>query len=425
MLRKLSAVNILYLHQYFVPPDGTGGTRSYEFARRLVARGHKVTIITSSAHTGDSDERRTVRNLDGIGLVVLPVRYDNAMSNSERVRAFLSFAGRAAAEAVRHEADVVFATSTPLTIALPGLVARLLTRAPMVFEVRDLWPKVPIAMGALSNPLTRGAARSLEWAAYHGAREVVALSPGMADGVANTGFARNRISVIPNGCDMENFDVDEAEARTFVRRLLPDLEDEQPLISYAGSLGLCHDPGWLVRVAQHMRSIDPGIRFCLVGKGGLAAEIERDAKAAGVLGKNLWMPGPLAKQEVPLLLGRATIATSTMLPMPELEHNSANKFFDGLAAGRPMAINYGGWQAELLREYGAGAELKHDDPRGAAERLAALARDSGRLAKCREGARLLARDHFDRDALAEQLERVLCRAAGRLPESPRARRGVA
>lgn len=418
-------MNILYLHQYFVPPDGTGGTRSYEFARRLVARGHKVTIITSSAHTGDSDERRTVRDLDGIGLVVLPVRYDNKMSNAERIRAFINFAGRAAAEAVRHKADVVFATSTPLTIAVPGLVARALTRAPMVFEVRDLWPEVPIAMGALANPLTRAAARSLEWAAYHGAREVVALSPGMADGVASTGVSRDRISVIPNGCDIGNFDVDDTKAKTFVRKLLPDLRDGQPLISYAGSLGLCHDPGWLVRVAKHMRSIDPDVRFCLVGKGGLAAEIERDAEAAGVLGENLWMPGPLAKQDVPLLLGGATIATSTMLPMPELEHNSANKFFDGLAAGRPMAINYGGWQSKLLREYGAGVELKHADPRGAAEALAALARDPGRLATCRRGARALARDHFDRDSLAEQLEQVLFRAAGRLPETPRASQAAA
>lgn len=217
-------MKILYLHQYFVPPDAAGGTRSYELARRLVARGHDVTLVTSSAHMQGSARHRT---LDGIEVVVLPVDYDNAMSNGERIRAFVEFAGRAAFEAARHPTDVVFATSTPLTIAIPGLAARFLTSAPLVFEVRDLWPEIPIAMGSLRNPLARAAARGLEWLAYHGSCEVVALSPGMADGVAKVGIPRERITVIPNGCDVEKFNVDAGAARAFVRGLLPELAPDQ------------------------------------------------------------------------------------------------------------------------------------------------------------------------------------------------------
>ena len=50
-------------------------------------------------------------------------------------------------------------------------------------------------------------ARAVEWVAYHASAHVIALSPGMADGVAARGIARSRISMIPNACDRATFDV--------------------------------------------------------------------------------------------------------------------------------------------------------------------------------------------------------------------------
>ena len=38
-------MNILYYHQYFSTPAGATGTRSYEFARALIKKGHNVSII--------------------------------------------------------------------------------------------------------------------------------------------------------------------------------------------------------------------------------------------------------------------------------------------------------------------------------------------------------------------------------------------
>ena len=40
-------MRIVYLHQYFVTPEMIGGSRSYEMARRLVAAGHEVHMVTS------------------------------------------------------------------------------------------------------------------------------------------------------------------------------------------------------------------------------------------------------------------------------------------------------------------------------------------------------------------------------------------
>ena len=188
-------MKITYLHQYFNTPDIPGGTRSYEMARRLVAMGHEVNMLTTWRKEKEQWLPRFPKNKSGwfetyeAGIKVhwLPVPYSNRMGFGERIRAFFQFALRGAQRAAALDADIVFATSTPLTIALPAVYAARRRKVPMVFEVRDLWPEMPIAMGALQSPLQIRAARALESWAYRNAAAVVALSRGMKQGVVDTG----------------------------------------------------------------------------------------------------------------------------------------------------------------------------------------------------------------------------------------------
>jgi hypothetical protein len=108
-----------------------------------------------------------------------------------------------------------------------------------------------------------------------------------------------------------------------------------------------------------------------------------------------------------MILAAADVATCLFAPLPGMANNSANKFFDALAASRPLAINYGGWHADLLREYGAGLVLDRDDVEGSAAALTALLHDPARLASARTAARSLAEERFSRDALFDVFERVV------------------
>jgi glycosyltransferase involved in cell wall biosynthesis len=406
-------MRILYIHQYFVPPDGPGVTRSYELARRLIAKGHRVCMITSSADLPDhyrNLKSRVVRmEIAGIPLVIIDMPYRNEMTFGERMRVFLLFAVLASIQALRQPADVVFASSTPLTIAIPGMVAKLWHRIPMVFEVRDLWPELPIAVGALRNPLARGMARALEWLAYHASAQIVALSPGMAEGVQKRGIAPEKITVIPNSCDVELFDVPAPRGQR-IRDCLPSLAEGQPLILYAGTFNFVNGLGYLVDIAAAMRDIAPEARFLLVGTGAKRGEIIDKAQSLGVLDNTMWVWDPLPKLEMPDVLAAATVATSLFIPLQPIWNNSANKFFDALAAGKPIAINYGGWQAALLKESGAGIVLPANDPMRAAQLLASFVRDPHRLSRASAAARELARTHFHRDMMACKLETTLRQA---------------
>jgi glycosyltransferase involved in cell wall biosynthesis len=401
-------MRVIYIHQYFNTPDTVGSTRSYEMARRLVRAGHEVHMVTSQREE-DAGVRSWYETEEaGIHVHWIPILYSNHMSYRGRIQAFVRFAWLAARKAASLSGEIVFATSTPLTIALPAIYAARRNRIPMVFEVRDLWPEVPIAMGVLRNPMMKLVAKGLEWVAYHSSRHIVALSPGMAQGAVKRGVAPERVTVITNSCDVELFDVPSTRGQ-WVRDEL-GLSANQPLVVYTGTFGAINGVSYLVEIASTMQTLAPDIRFLLVGEGKERDEIIIKAKAAGVHETNLWVWSPIAKHKMPEVLAAATVTTSLFIPLVEMWNNSANKFFDSLAAGKPIAINYGGWQAELLEESGAGLVLPPDNPSQAAGYLADFLRSPERIRQAGEAARQLAYHRFNREAMAQKLEKVLLQA---------------
>jgi glycosyltransferase involved in cell wall biosynthesis len=327
------------------------------------------------------------------------------MSYRDRIISFMRFAFFSAHKAASLNADVIFATSTPLTIALPAIYASVLKRTPMVFEVRDLWPEIPIAVGALKSPVLIKAAKLLEIAAYRFSRHVVALSPGMKDGIAKTGYPEARITVIPNSCDLDLFDVQKQcgdEFRAKFRWL-----GNRPLVTYAGTMGFINGVSYMASLAKHVLESDPDIRFLVVGKGKEEQKVKDNAGALGVLNKNFFMIPAIPKREIPYLLSASDITTSFVIDMKELWANSANKFFDSLAAGKPIAINHEGWQADLLRKTGAGLVLDPINIGKSANILIQALNNKAWLEKATLAARKLASDEFSIDIHAKRLETVL------------------
>jgi glycosyltransferase involved in cell wall biosynthesis len=156
---------------------------------------------------------------------------------------------------------------------------------------------------------------------------------------------------------------------------------------------------------------DPRFVFLTVGDGQEYEKVEALARSEQVLGGNFLMLAKIAKAEVPAVLSAVDVATSLFLPIPQMESNSANKFFDALAAGCCVAINYGGWHAQLLREAAAGIRMDCD-PRRAAGDLKALADDPARIGSAGLNARRLAEERFSRDDLAAKVEAVLTGVIG-------------
>ena len=379
-----------------------GSTRSYEMGRRLVAMGHEVNVVTSWR---DSDGRKDWFTTDEAGMRVywLPVPYSNHMSYNRRIASFFKFAWGAARKAASLPADVVFPTSTPLTIALPGAYAARCQRVPMVFEVRDLWPEVPIAMGALTNPIMIRASLLLEQFAIKNADAFVALFDRARDSLIAKGVRNDLIEVIPNGSDLQLFGAGNGQ---MIRQKL-GCSPETNLILYAGAFGRVNGVSYIVDLANQLRR-DARFKFLLIGDGFEKGTVLRQAKEANLLGENLFFEDQVSKSAIVDYFAAADICMSTVIPLKILEGDSANKVFDGLAAGKLVATNHGGQLTNLLEKTGAGVHLDHDFS-VAARQLQDYADYPERLTKAKIAARKLAEDYFSRDKLAIKLEEVLLR----------------
>jgi glycosyltransferase involved in cell wall biosynthesis len=393
-------MKLLYFHQHFSTPRGSGGIRSYAMARRLLERGHEVTMVCGSFIGGDTGLTSAfVRGcrrgrVDGIEVVELDLSYSNNDVFLKRSWTFARFALRSIRLALTERYDVVFATSTPLTAGIPGIFARWLRAKPFVFEVRDLWPELPRSMGVIRNPLVLAAMSLLEWVSYRSANRLIGLAPGIVDGIARRGVGRDRIALVPNGCDLTIFAAPVEPWRP------PGIGESNLVAVFAGTHGVANGLDVaLDAAAELMRRNRDDIKLLLIGQGMLKPGLEERARREGL--NNVIFHAPVEKERLAGLLASADVGLQILANVPAFySGTSPNKFFDYLAAGLPVLINYPGWLAEVVREHGCGFAVTPEDPAAFADALVQAAGDRQALEQMGRRAHALAREEFDRDHLA-------------------------
>jgi glycosyltransferase involved in cell wall biosynthesis len=340
--------------------------------------------------------------VDGIDVIEVEVPYSNRLGFVRRALAFLRFAFRSTRIALSEACDVVFATSTPLTAALPGIAAARLRGRRFVFEVRDLWPELPKAMGVIRNPIVLGAMSVLEWLAYRSATACVALSPGIAEGIRRRSRPSTPVHVIPNGCDNDLFGT-AAAAPWRPEQVAPtDL-----LAIFPGAHGMANGLDAVLDAAKVLlKRARNDIKILLVGDGMMKPHLVQRAKAEGI--SNVVFLDPVTKTRLAGLMQSADLGLMTLQNVPAFYRGtSPNKFFDFIAAGKPVLNNYPGWLADMISTHRCGLVVPPDDPGAFADALEYASANRDEVARMGRAARQLAREEFDRDLLANRFCSVL------------------
>lgn len=395
-------MKILYLHQHFSTPKGSAGIRSYQMARKILQQGHEVTMVCGSYGGGETGlitplsrgmRRGTV---DGINVVEFDLAYSNNANFLVRSLLFVRFMLKSIWLVLTEDYDIVFATSTPLTVGLPGIVARWVRQKPFVFEVRDLWPELPKAMGVISNPVILGALSALEWASYKSATRLIGLSPGIVEGITRRGISVDRVRLVPNGCDLDIFASNEAPWR-------PDgVAADDLLAIFTGTHGIANGLDAVLDAAAVLR--DRGrsdIKILLVGQGRNKPMLQRRALEQGL--HNVLFHDPVNKKRLSGLMAGADLGLQLLANVSAFYYGtSPNKFFDYIAAGLPVLTNYPGWVADLITANHCGYTVLPDASDVFADALEAAAANRLLLKTMGSNAQFLAKRHFDRDDLANQ-----------------------
>lgn len=395
-------MRVLYFHQHFSTPKGAAGIRSYEMARRLVARGHQVTMVCGSYDGGETGitipftKGKRTAQVDGIDIIELDLAYSNNDGFIKRALVFLKFALRSIVIAMTARYDLVFATTTPLTAGIPGIFARWLRGKPFVFEVRDLWPELPKTMGVIKNPLVLAAMSALEWISYKSAHKLIGLSPGIVEGIAKRGISKERIALIPNGCDLDIFS-DNVEAWR-----PSQIKEDDLLAVFAGTHGMANGLDAVLDAAAELKSRGrEDIKLLLIGRGKLKSALQERAKNEKL--DNVVFHEPVNKAQLSGLMRSTDIGMQILANIPAFYYGtSPNKFFDYIAAGLPVINNYPGWLAGMIKENQCGFVVEPENPKAFADALESAATNKDELKIMGERSRALAENKFDRAALSNQ-----------------------
>ncbi len=378
-------------------PGARGNGRCWEMANRWTSAGHKVTFVSSLAGTPEnrndelrrsSGEHQKIER-DGITIHVVDVAFSHMMSFRRRVWSFVQFYRQAYRVAKRLSGfDLILAYTAPLTVAALGERLARVHRKPFCLEVADVWPDVPVGMGIIRNrPL-------ISWLdaqtnkTYRAAAKIFPYTEGMRDQILSHGNFSQKTHVLHNGVNCGHVSFFDRTANR------PPIK-----VLYAGTIGKANQLSQLVRAIHHIEMMGrTDLEFTILGKGNDEQRVRDEARRLDI--KSLMFLPAVGHEEVPRLLRSADIGIGCFAPYPVLESNGATKFFDYLASGLPMVINYEGWQAEYLRQWDCGLFSAQGDERAFASNILRLADEPELRARFARNGRRLAETVFDRRQIA-------------------------
>lgn len=389
-------MKVLYFHQHFSVPQGPGGIRSYGMSKCLIDRGHQAVVVcgsfvgSSTGLKGNFIKGRRSGFVQGIEVIEFDLAYSNSDGFLLRIWTFLKHVFYSSIIVFTHKYDLVFATSTPLTAGIPGIFAKIFRKKPFVFEVRDLWPELPKAMGVITNPFIIFLMSFLEWISYHSADHLVALSPGIAKGIKKRGIKSENITLIPNGCDIEIFEDTSKSWRP------AEIDDRDFLAIYTGTHGVANGLNSVLDAAVELKGRGrKDIKILLIGNGKLKPSLMDQVNKEDI--DNIIFHDPVDKKSLSGLISSANLGLQTLSNVPAFYYGtSPNKFFDYIAGGLPVLNNYPGWIADIITETNSGYVVPPEDPKAFADILEEAASNHEDLLFKSKNAKKIAIEKFNR-----------------------------
>lgn len=388
-------MKIIYIHQYFKTPQEGGAIRSYYLAKGLVDEGFEVEMIT--AHNESTYQKTTI---EGISVHYLPVAYNNSMGFVQRIFAYLKFI-RKSKKTIKNikGADLVYASSTPLTVGIIALWAKRKFDLSYYFEVRDLWPTAPIEVGVIKGSLFKKWLYGLEARIYKGAKKIIALSPGMSDWIKQV-VPDKEVYIIPNMADCVFFSKEAKDPK-----LIDFYRINQPfVITYIGAIGASNHLEYFLDIAQEAAEQSLNINFTIVGAGSRASQLKKTSYLKKL--QNVSFFPHLNKEGVKDILNVSDATYVSFANLPVLGTNSPNKLFDSLASGKLTIVNTNGWTKNLVDENQCGFYANPLKPKEFIDKLKPFIERPELLETFKNNARATAEKYYSKKLQLEKLVRI-------------------
>ena len=388
-------MKVLILHQHFNTPEKGGAVRSYYLAKALIDRGIETVVIT-----GSNEKKYRQENYEGIEVHYLPVAYDNAFGFAARSFSFLKYIrlSVAIAKKIPH-VDICYAISVPLTVGIAAMWLKKKTKLPYIFEVGDLWPDAPVQMGFVKNYFLVSLLFQFEKLIYREAKSIVALSQPIKEAIQKK-ISEKRIDIIPNMADCD-FYKPESKASQLEEKF--NVKGKF-VVSYIGTAGAANGLDYFLECANASRKAELPIHFILCGDGAMLPHLKTSAERLGL--KNITFTGFMNRWEVKEVMNITDAVFVSYKNIPILQTGSPNKYFDGIASGKMIIANFGGWIKYEIERSGCGMYVDPKQPSCFVKKIESFVHDKNKTNEFQRAARGLAESKYDRKKLSIQFVNI-------------------
>ena len=378
--------NIWILNHYATSMLFNKGGRHYWFAKYLKREGYEPVIFSCNAKHGafenyiDTDALWTKKMAEDINVPFVFVKSSLYKGNGkDRVLNMVRFywnVQKAAKEYVETHAkpDVIYASSVhPMTL-VAGIKLAKYFGVKCICEVRDLWPISLVAYGYLREDslITKLLYAGERWIYKH-ADNIIMTWPGGYEYIQDKGWDKDipegKVCHISNGVDLEEFDTN----KIFNNYTDTEIEAKYKNFVYAGSIRHVNNLDLLIEVAQVLHNKNnKDIRILIYGSGDERDKLIAKVQALGL--NNIVFAGRVKKQQVPSLLSKAyaTVLHNSSTSLDKYGQ-SQNKFFEYLAAGKPILMTYSVGYS-ICKQMHCGVEIDEQTPEKIAEGMEMLAK---------------------------------------------------
>ena len=386
-------MKIIYFYQFFTTPKGSYGTRVYEFTKEWVKLGHEVTVVTSVFYRSDIKATGLIdiQYVDGVKLVIINIKASNKDFFLKRVFGFLMYSLISSYYALTEKFDVVISSSPPISVGIPGLIAKLFRAKKLVFEVRDLWPEAPIALGFLRNRYLKIFFYSFEEYCYKKSDLIIGLSPGIKNNIEKR-FDNKKIISVTNSVNFNLF-------KTNLKNI-PEFLIGKNYAIYSGNIGKVNNSELLYRAAIKLKKIGRNdIIILMVGDGQIKDDLIFKSKKC----ENIIFLDMLPKTQLFGLVKNSFCSLIPLADIPVLDSSSPNKLFESMAASVPVIQTTNGWIKSMIDKVNCGFTVDPNDENMLVDKLIYLADNIKKSKQMGINGFSYAKKHFDKNKLSKKI----------------------
>lgn len=394
-------MNIWIFNHHALTPDMSGGTRHYDFAKELIKRGHKVTIIASSFHYSKyqemkeySDKEYLLESIDDINFIWIktPAYFGNGIGRVINMLFYTFKVLKIMPRLNLSNPDIIIGSSVHLFAVWAAYKLSCRYKTPFIMEVRDLWPQTLIDMGISKwHPFILLLGR-LERYLYKKADKIISNLPYSYDYIGQF-VEREKFIWISNGVDLSNI------------KYTPKEQSEKFVISYAGAIGVANNLQTLLHAAKELKDKED-IYFRIVGEGAEKEKLKKFVKENNL--QNVSIENSVPKSEVSKILQNSDVLYFNLKDSPVFNYGiSSNKLFDYMASGRVVIFSTNA-KNNPIKDANAGYSIAPDDVEQLEKTILEIYNltDEERI-KIGEKIRAYAEENYSIEILTHKLEKLL------------------